>query len=40
MKLFITLLAILFLFAACKDKEAEAASTNWQKSEHNYNIQL
>ena len=34
MKLFITLLATLFLFTACKDKEAEAASTNWQKSEH------
>jgi len=39
MKLFITLLAILFLFTACKEKPAEAADTNWQKSEHNYNIQ-
>ena len=39
MKLFITLLATLFLFTACKEKPAEAADTNWQKSEHNYNIQ-
>jgi hypothetical protein len=39
MKLFITLLATLFLFTACKEKPAEAASTNWKKSEHNYNIQ-
>ena len=39
MKLFITLLATLFLFTACKEKEAEATDSNWTKSEHNYKIQ-
>jgi|TARA_B100001094_G_scaffold55779_1_gene51269 hypothetical protein len=39
MKLFITLLATLFLFTACKEKPAEAADSNWTKSEHNYNVQ-
>ena len=39
MKLFITLLATLFLVTACKEKEAEAADSNWTKSEHNYTIQ-
>ena len=39
MKLFITLLATLFLFTACKEKPAEAADSRGTKSEHNYNVQ-
>ena len=40
MKLFITLLATLFLFTACKEKEAEATDSNWTKSEHNYKYKM
>ena len=39
MKLLTIFLATLFLLTACKEKEADAANDNWQKSEHNYIIQ-